>query len=149
MRIVTVFCVALLSTCAPVKRDDSASSRAPVSIGDEFTLALGQTVVIAGKNVSIQFRKVIEDARCPMNARCVWEGNAKIALHIIRYSAVAAGHEVRDSPESTVELNTSERFATRQNVSDFAVELRHLEPTPMAGARTEGYVATLFASQPL
>jgi hypothetical protein len=61
--------------------------------------------------------------------------------------ACAVEQEVRAHSREPVRLGDSERFETRQRVSDLTIELRHLEPTPMAGAQTEGYVATLLVGQ--
>ena len=124
----------LLSACGTVKQGEAPSGKPSAGPGTEFALALGESIGIAGTQLIVTFSKVPEDSRCPMNARCVWEGNAKIALEV-RVSP--------SSPGSAVELNTSTRFATTQNVSGFTVELRRLEPMPMAGAQTTGYIATL------
>lgn len=111
-------------------------ARPPVKIGEEFTLALGESVGIERKNVIVKFEKVIEDSRCPMNARCIWEGNARIAIW------------ASDTVAGRYELNTSTRFNTREKITDFVIELRRLEPDRVAGAPTKGYVATLLVEIP-
>jgi hypothetical protein len=123
--------VLLLAGCASVP-----SARAPVKPGEEFTLALGESVGIETKNIVVRFDAVLEDSRCPTNARCIWEGNARIAL------------QVSDSAHGRYELNTSTRFDTREKITDFVIELRRLEPDRIAGAPTKGYVATLFVAAP-
>ena len=120
MRLVAVVCLVLLGACA--------SGKQAVEPGTEFALPLGESIGIDDTQVIIHFSKVIDDSRCPMNARCVWEGNAKIAVEMMN---------------ATVELNTSTRFATKQTVAGFTVELIRLEPSPLAGAQTTGYIATL------
>ncbi len=45
-------------------------------LGQEFTLALGQTSSIAEEGLKIQFIEVINDSRCPINVTCFWEGRA-------------------------------------------------------------------------
>ncbi|HLA73373.1 MAG TPA: hypothetical protein VK624_17825 [Steroidobacteraceae bacterium] len=132
MRLLLIGCLLLvLASCAAIP-----PARPPVKIGEEFTLALGESVGIEQKNVIVKFEKVIEDSRCPMNARCVWEGNARIALR------------ASDAVERRYELNTSTRFNTREKIADFVIELRRLEPDRLAGAPTKGYVATLFVGAP-
>jgi len=99
---------------------------------------MGESVGVEGGVFIVEFTNVLEDSRCPMNARCIWEGNARIAL------------KVRESTrgQGTVELNTSERFPTRarygENTKGISIELRRLEPMPMAGAPTRDFVATLM-----
>jgi hypothetical protein len=147
MRFIPVLCMTLLSSCASVKQHDAAG-RPPVGFGEEFTLALGDSIGVAGKQVILEFEQVLEDSRCPVNVRCVWEGNAKIALAIKEFSPRAGGGSSLEVLSSTVELNTSSRFATKQKVSDFTVELLRVEPTPVAGAQTRHYVITLIAGIP-
>ena len=128
MRLIPAGCLLLLLGACAVQNP----SRPPVKFGEEFQLALGESVGVEQRNVVIEFERVLEDSRCPMNARCVWEGNARIA---IKASAAAPGR---------YELNTSTRFSTSAKITDFTLELRRLEPDRLAGAPTKGYVATLF-----
>jgi hypothetical protein len=127
MRFVLAVCLLTLAACAA-----APPSRLPAKAGEEFTLALGESVGVEQRGVLLSFEKVIEDSRCPMNARCVWEGNARIVMRV--KGAAAARYE----------LNTSTRFATSAKITDFVLELRRLEPDRLAGAPTTGYVATLF-----
>jgi hypothetical protein len=129
MRLLPVLCLVLLGACVSVKQEEATSGRPSANPGSEFALALGESMRIAGSRTIIHFSEVIDDSRCPMNARCIWEGNAKVAVEVL---------------DRTVELNTSTRFATKQTVAGVTVELIRLEPSPMAGAQTTGYIATLI-----
>lgn len=117
-----------------------------VAPGEEFPLREGELKGVAGGSFAIRFERVLEDSRCPMNARCIWEGNARIAIRAGSFPRGKVARE-RDSLHSMLELNTSERFARRasfrENAKAITVELRGLEPTPMAGVPTRDYVATL------
>jgi hypothetical protein len=63
---------------------------------------------------------------------------------VVRVKEFAANATGRTrSISSTLELNTSKRFATRESFGRFDVALVHLEPTPMTGEKVEKYVATL------
>ena len=132
MRALLIGCSLLVLTACASK----PPARPPVKTGEEFTLALGESVGIEQKSVVVKFEQVIEDSRCPMNARCIWEGNARIAIR------------ASDSVDARYELNTSTRFPTREKITDFFIELRRLEPDRLAGAPTKGYVATLFVGVP-
>ena len=111
-----------------------------VKPGEEFSLAAGASASIDGRYL-VTFEKVVEDSRCPMNARCVWEGNARVALSVLE---IRRGD--RDEYHSwPLELNTSERFATKRSVGALSVELRLLDPTPMAGVPVDKYTVTLLA----
>jgi hypothetical protein len=52
-------------------------------LNTEFELKVGQWVSIDGEQISFKFESVPEDSRCPMNANCVWAGNAKVSLSLL------------------------------------------------------------------
>jgi hypothetical protein len=137
MRVLIFAGALLLAGCAA---GNGFPDEPQVKAGEEFTLAAGASASIDGRYL-ITFEKVVEDSRCPMNARCVWEGNARVALSVLE---VRSGD--RDEYHSwPLELNTSERFATKRSVDALSVELRLLDPTPMAGVPVEKYTITLLA----
>ena len=49
---------------------------------DQITVRLGQQRSVDHGRIKIRFISVVEDSRCPMNARCVWAGNAKIKIAV-------------------------------------------------------------------
>jgi len=51
-----------------------------VALNTEFTLAVGQSVALAGEDLSIAFVEVIADSRCPSDAICIWLGEASCLL---------------------------------------------------------------------
>ena len=104
-----------------------------VPLDQDFELALGKTVAIAGTAQQVTFDAVTEDSRCPTDAVCVWAGNARVSLRV-----TAAG------TDSSIALNTGSepRSAT---VNRIRVELRGLIPAPRAATTTppDAYRATL------
>lgn len=62
---------------------------------ETLRIHIGQQRSADHGKIKIKFISVLEDSRCPMNARCVWAGNAKIKI------AVSKGRASK-----TVELNT-------------------------------------------
>lgn len=79
---------------------------------------LGQTVRVSGPTV--RPLKVIEDSRCPANARCVWAGRV-----VLR--AVVSGGSWR----RTVDLTLGDRGVP---VADGTLRLVSVSPEKMAGA---------------
>ena len=137
MRILILAGALVLAGCAA---SDGFPDEPQVKAGEQFTLAAGTSAVIDGR-YRVTFWKVIDDSRCPMNARCVWEGNARVAFGVL-----AIRREDRDEYTSWgLELNTSERFTTKRTVGALSLELRLLDPTPMAGVPVEKYTVTLLA----
>jgi hypothetical protein len=60
-------------------------------LGEEFSLAKGQTALITGEDLEITLLEVLEDSRCPREVTCVWEGRVSCSVEF------AAG----DSPQAT------------------------------------------------
>ena len=92
------------------------------SVQNQVILKYGQQTAIAGKDMSVKFEAILEDSRCPEGVQCVWEGNARIKL-----TAAKAG----ENP-SSLELNTSDRFAPEAKYLDYIIALIDLKPYPKA-----------------
>jgi hypothetical protein len=137
MRILILAGMLALAGCAtPAPFPDDPK----VTPGEEFTLPAGGSASIDDRYL-VTFENVLEDSRCPMNARCVWEGNARVLFSVLE---IRRGK--RDEYHSwPLELNTSERLATRQSVGDLTLHVRLLDPTPMAGVPVGKYSLTLRA----
>lgn len=125
-----VSAAALVGACSsggalPTETGNPAPSARTVSVG------VGKTASIPQSDVSITFRSVTEDSRCPLDVACVWEGNGRVALTL----SSAEGSE-------DAELNT----ALPPRGLDFAgmrVVLVSLVPSPAGEPIDPGdYVAT-------
>lgn len=117
---------------------DPPAARAAAPLGPEYVLGFGESVQI-DRDLTIEFTSLVEDSRCPLNANCVWAGNARILLTATLPRDVIS-----------IELNTSSG-PTRSLFDAYGVELRKLEPHPVANPQTAGapapasaYEATLF-----
>jgi len=53
-----------------------------ISLGQEFTLPIGQSVSVSGENMAIKFVEVVSDSRCPQGATCIWAGEASCQVEI-------------------------------------------------------------------
>ncbi len=47
----------------------------------KVTLALGETAVFKG--ISIKPIAIVDDSRCPMNAKCIWAGTVRVKTEIV------------------------------------------------------------------
>ncbi len=61
---------------------DSSTGPTGPGLDEEFVLAFGQTVTLKNYSLTITFKSVLEDSRCPTGAECVWAGNAKIVIEV-------------------------------------------------------------------
>ena len=84
---------------------------------ESINVRLGQTQTADHGKVSVRFISVVEDSRCPMNARCVWAGNAKIKV------AVSVGRRRAE----IVELNSNLKPQTVM-VRGYRIALQDLNP---------------------
>lgn len=133
--------VAIFAACAgaPVEVPDPVHG--PVEVGQEFTLAVGDSARIGATELVLMFESVSEDSRCARNVTCIWEGNARVKL-------VLRDHSHRDARtievlDENLELNTSGRFEQRRKIPVGFIELRRLAPRPPI-EDPKKYVATLF-----
>lgn len=98
---------------------------AEVPLEQEFTLAPGQTVEVAGSGLRITFQRVRDDNRCPSDVVCVWAGNATVEL-VLR----------RSPGDTTVAVNTL--VDPRAVVSGaLFIELVGLAPAPRSTEPTD------------
>ncbi|MEX0790408.1 MAG: hypothetical protein WD178_06485 [Actinomycetota bacterium] len=85
------------------------------SIGYPFTLQVGETVSIDGENLTVTYTRLVEDSRCAEGVQCVWAGNGRIVLTLVK-----AGAEPVE-----LELNTTLEPRTGRYL-DYSVGLDHL-----------------------
>jgi hypothetical protein len=107
--------IALLSLSACVT---TAGTEAPLADGNN--VPLGHSAYVDGP--IIRPVKVIEDSRCPMNARCIWAGTVKI-------EAIW----VRPSGDRTIKLELGKPVP----LADGSIELADVTPSRMAGEGRE------------
>jgi hypothetical protein len=65
----------------------ASSGNVNASLGQEFTLAVGQTASISNEQLKIKFVQVIGDSRCPAGVECFWQGEATCKLEITYHDA--------------------------------------------------------------
>jgi len=125
----------LAAACAGGPAEPPASGAHSVHRAQEFELRLGRTAHVTGSELRLTLLAVPEDSRCPIDAVCVWQGNARVALEARLGESGAA---------DTLSLNTG--VAPHEAVTrGFTVRLKGVLPA----ARTDvtipmhDYVAVL------
>ena len=107
--------IALFSLSACV-----TTAGADTPLPDGKNVPLGRSAYVDGP--IIRPVKIIEDSRCPMNARCIWAGTVKI-------EAIW----VRPGDDRTIELELGKVVP----LADGSIELTDVSPPRMAGAGHE------------
>lgn len=105
------------------------------SLGKEYLVGFGETIHVG--SLTLEFTTV-EESRCPLNATCVWSGNARILL------TATLGRATQ-----VVELNTYPDYQVRTTFEGYLLELRRLQPDIPWSPRgpLEEYVATVFVDR--
>jgi hypothetical protein len=75
---VVVIAMVLLSSCS-----SSSTGVIKASLGQEFTLPVGQTAALDSDKLKIKFDSVIGDSRCPTGVTCVWAGEATCQMVLV------------------------------------------------------------------
>jgi hypothetical protein len=99
------------------------ASVGPGPIGtDPFTLAPGQSAVIGGTSLRLQFLEVASDSRCPVDAVCIQAGDASLRVRVYDGSAT-----------TDYVLHTNDRGGASVSHRGVSIELLQLLPLPLAG----------------
>ena len=77
LAIIALAGVLLISTGCSTGKDVKAS------LGEEFSVNIGQTARIDSEDLEIEFIDIVGDSRCPKGVTCIWAGEvtAKVAIN--------------------------------------------------------------------
>ncbi|HUQ31484.1 MAG TPA: hypothetical protein VM095_05155 [Pyrinomonadaceae bacterium] len=130
-----IFSILFIFATAPQQPETFAKK---ASLGQEFEVRLGRQVSIEHEGLTVAFRELLEDSRCPQGVTCVWAGNGKVLLRLSKAGKRAA----------LMRLNTG--LDPRQDAyKGYDVKLVNLSPYPKKDVRIKkrGYVATLIVTR--
>lgn len=133
-----ITCIVFVVGCEHEEADRRLKSgKLTWELSDTLDVAISDTLFFhSGKNW-LTFEDVPEDSRCPVNAQCVWAGDAVADL---RYFDGDITHELV--------LHTHPNYSTDTIIGGFYVELVDVWPHPYAGKSVDhsDYKATLFVT---
>jgi hypothetical protein len=66
----------LVTTLFPVTTLAQTTERISLRAGQQRTTNLGR--------ITVRFVRLVEDSRCPMNAKCIWAGNARVRVEVFK-----------------------------------------------------------------
>lgn len=103
-----------------------------------FDLRVGRAAHIGGNALTLAFRRVDGDSRCPMDAVCVWMGDALARVEVA----------VGKAAWTPIELHTH-LDPKQATVGDYSIELVALLPYPRSDQtiNPDEYVAQLRVSR--
>lgn len=59
-----------------------ADSPLTPDVGEQFELKIGDSAIFPSAAFTVTFEDIEEDSRCPVDAQCVWSGNARILVQV-------------------------------------------------------------------
>ncbi len=104
-----------------------------VNLGENFSIKIGEETQVKGSDVTISFKDVSEDSRCPTSVDCVWAGNAKLSI-------LAKGEDLEFNTVSDSQIIS---------VDGYSIELVTLAPYPeeFGEISKNKYIATLIVTE--
>lgn len=129
--VASILCAGLSLGCA---RSPTQSSALP--LGQSFELRAGASAILQS-GLTVAFERVTSDSRCPMDALCIWAGDAIVMVSL---SQAAAGQVQR-------ELHTDPTGSEASYLA-YSIKLVALAPYPRSDRqiRPEDYAATLIVA---
>jgi hypothetical protein len=108
------------------------------ALGQEFTLRVGESVLIKETCLKISFSHVAEDSRCAKGVVCVWAGNGKIVVKVNGDKGMPVA----------VELNTTIE-PKQSRFHKYIIKLVDLHPYPQKDVKIKRsyYVAALVINK--
>jgi hypothetical protein len=120
MKQVILFLLATMVSLFFIGCDNASEDNATTKkMGDTIQIGYGETYLDKENGYSIKFTKA-EDGRCPANADCFWEGNAKVYLDLV----------TAEKQHHSFSLNTYRAFTTDTIIENLSFKLLSLTPYP-------------------
>lgn len=104
-------------------KTQSVNAQSSVNTSNIMTLGINKKVPVPNSKISLEFKNIAEDSRCPVNVTCVWEGIAIVDLK------ATSGKESTDFQLATKDFqpkNTSRSFS----YSGYIFTLQSVSPQP-------------------
>ena len=131
MRAVCLTLIALLST--------ACSTPTEPKLGDEFELHVGESAALTDVGLWVAFLGVGEDSRCPLQAMCVWAGDAAVLLETAPLPDALAA----DSRTDTLHTHVDPMLLQLGSLELVLVRLDPYPETPLSIGQ-DTYIATLM-----
>ncbi|HUQ47063.1 MAG TPA: hypothetical protein VM053_02330 [Gemmatimonadaceae bacterium] len=128
-----------MSASQPTTGTTPPSGSIQVGTGQDFELKAGQSARVTTTPITVIFRSVSQDSRCPSDVTCVWAGDGAVKLGLESTTA--------PSVETTVHTMLDPKTV---DFSGYRIRVVSLAPYPKSGSKisADKYVVTLNVSAP-
>ena len=117
----------LMSNC-------KTQSQTQTSDDNTITIGINKKTTIPNSKISLEFKEIVEDSRCPVDVTCVWEGIA-----IVNIDATNGNQKTNFQVSNQ---NLEDKNITRSvTVSGYKITWQQLKPQP--GGKEETPFVTL------
>lgn len=109
------------------------------TLGEQFQLHLHESVMISsGPKISILD---IEDSRCPSDVTCIWEGEVKISINVVK--------DKNPMGNFTLTSRAGDKDLSTQTVDGYLIQVIDVNPYPVSTKQIplSDYVVTLVVSE--
>lgn len=128
--ILSILC-GILAACEPAA---TAASTTPVTgtTGTEITLSPGQSVSLAGTDLTITFHSIVADDRCPSEVECVASGPVTVSLAVQQGQAESMDFTLQTFTDQTGRSPNVqfEGITNRAEVGSYVIQLSSVTPYP-------------------
>ena len=93
--IIAVLCGGVIAGCA-----GNPTQPSQFALGESFELRPGASAILQG-GLTITFDRVESDSRCPMDALCVWAGDAIVIVSLSRAADGRVQRELHTDPRAS------------------------------------------------
>lgn len=121
---------------------DQTVSAANLSSNDyQFKLKINQTSSLESGSIQVKFLNVTADSRCPSDVKCVWEGEVRILVNIIKGN--------QDLGDFNLITRSGDKDLSIQVFDGHSIKIVKVEPYPTSGKKIplSDYVTTLVISK--
>ena len=110
-------------------------------LGEQFQLKVNQIAILKSDNIEIKFLNVTNDSRCPSDVTCVWEGEVKISVNVVK--------DKNPLGNFTLTSRLGEKDMTTQTVGGYSIQVIDVNPYPVSTKQIplSDYVVTLVVSE--
>ena len=109
----------------------------PARLDTPFQLKVNQMGFISSENIKITVLDVTEDSRCPSDVVCIWAGEVKVIVNILK--------DYQDLGDMILVKGAGENKLTTRVFDSYSIELIAVDPYPKSTVKIElsDYIITL------
>jgi hypothetical protein len=130
-----------LAAASTPQNPDQWQDPIPVNLNSQFPLRVDQVAIVESDKLKIKFLKVEEDSRCPSGVTCVWSGQVKILVNVVK--------DERDVGNIYLIIRDREEDLAVKTFDGYSIKLVEVTPYPKGTSKIEisNYIVNLVISR--